>query len=399
MDTPHPASERLADFILTNLEAIVSAWEEFARANWPTDEAPDPVDLRDNADNMLRAVAADMKSAQSLEDQKQKSEGNVADPALDGAALKHAKERLAAGFDIVKVVAEFRALRASVMRMWQAQGTPRDAEQGNELVRFNEAIDHLVATSVETHSARVEQGRRLFLGIIGHDLRQPLSSVRLLASVLVRSGPGADFPTIASKIQSGVDAMDALVRDLLDLSGSQLGKPMTMYPAMVDLRELAHEMVARMETVRPDKAFTLATEGDLSGRWDPYRLRQLLSNLLGNAVSHGDTAGAVHLSLCAEGDSVELKVQNEGRPIPKDLLNFLFEPMVRHIQPGAPEEIGSMGLGLYICREIVRAHRGTISASSSAEGTTVFTIVLPRAGAAEPYAPAAPDSRPLEERR
>jgi signal transduction histidine kinase len=332
---------------------------------------------------MLRAVAADMMSDESREEQKLRSEGEGKPrPSLEEAALMHAKERLSAGYDIVRVVAEFRALRASVMRLWQDWDPPAYPGRSEDVVRFNESIDQLVAVSVEAHSVRVEQGRRLFLGIIGHDLRQPLCSVRLLVSALSRLGPDADFPAVIAKIQNGVDAMDALVRDLCDLSGSQLGKPMMMYPVKIDLGALAAEVIGQVEAANPGRAFVFTTEGDLTGEWDGFRLRQLLSNLLGNAVQHGMGTAPVECAVRGANGSIVMTVKNTGRPIPKDMLSLLFEPMVRHALPDGNEPPGSMGLGLFICREVVRAHRGSIEVSSSEEGTTVFTIVLPR-GVAE----------------
>jgi signal transduction histidine kinase len=376
---PRHEPVRLWDFILQNLEAIISAWEEFARAHWPSDETPDRADLRDNAENMLRAVAADMVSRQSREEEKLKSEGEGKwNASLDGAALTHAKERLSAGFDIVRVVSEFRALRASVMRIWRASNPRPYSNGGDDLMRFNESIDELVAVSVEAHSARVEQGRRLFLGIVGHDLRQPLCSVRLLVSALARGAPGADLPTVLAKIQNGVDSMDALVRDLLDLSGSQLGKPMAMYPVEVDLGELASQVVGQVEAAHPDHKFALTTEGDLTGEWDGFRLRQMLSNLLGNAAQHGRSDSTIELGVRGAGESVVMTVTNSGRPIPKELLSLLFDPLVRHSLDDSDGPPGSMGLGLYICREVVRAHQGPIEVTSSEDGTTTFTIVLPR---------------------
>jgi signal transduction histidine kinase len=372
---------RLGDFILQNLEAIISTWEEFARAHWPSGEAPDRAELRDNAENMLRAVAADMAGGQAPGEWKLRAEGEGKwNPSLDGAALTHAKERLSAGFDIVKVVGEFRALRASVMHIWQASNPAPYPGRSDDLMRFNESIDELVAISVEAHSARVEQGRRLFLGIIGHDLRQPLCSVRLLVSALARGAPGGDLPVVLGKIQNGVDAMEALVRDLLDLSGSQLGKPMAMYPVAVDLGELAAQVIGQVEAAHPGHEFALTTEGDLSGEWDGFRLRQMLSNLLGNAAQHGRMESVIELAVREAGESVVLTVMNSGRPIPKELLSLLFDPLVRHSLDEADGPPGSMGLGLYICREVVRAHQGTIEVTSSEDGTTTFTIVLPRGG-------------------
>lgn len=379
MSPPDAGCLRLADFIEANLGAMVAEWEDFARAHWPG-EVPGAMELRDNAVAMLLAVAADMRTYESERDQRRRAEGAGNCAALDGAALQHAQERISSGFDIVQVVGEFRALRASVMRIWQGSHPAPHPAQVDDLIRFNEAIDQLVATSVETHSARVEQGRRLFLGIIGHDLRQPLCSVRLLVSALIRAGDTIDIPPVLAKIQQSVDSMDALVRDLVDLSSTRLGVKMTVYPQSMDLAELAGEVLIQAESANPRRSFKLVSAGDLYGEWDGLRLRQLLANLLGNAAQHGSDATSVELVLRPTVDDagVEIRVRNEGRQIPNEVLDVLFEPLMRHAHAEADSRPGSVGLGLYICREIVKAHQGEIAVESTTEGTTTFTIVLPR---------------------
>lgn len=382
MSPPHAGCPRLADFIDENLEAIVGEWEDFARANWPG-EVPGIAELRNNAVAMLRAVVADMRTYESEREQRRRSEGVGEEcRTLEGAAMLHAQERISSGFDIVQVVAEFRGLRASVMRIWQASHPTPHAEQVDDLIRFNEAIDQLVATSVEAHSARVEQGRRLFMGIIGHDLRQPLCSVRLLVSALIRARDAVDFPPVLAKIQQSVESMDELVRDLIDLSSTRLGVKMAVYPQTMDLQELAEEILLQVESANPQRRFKLVSVGDLYGEWDGLRLRQLLSNLLGNAAQHGSDATAVELILhpSVNNESVEIRVRNQGRQIPKDVLDVLFEPLMRHTHAGGDNRPGSVGLGLYICRQIVKAHQGEISVESTEEGITTFTVVLPRVG-------------------
>jgi signal transduction histidine kinase len=380
MSSPQAGCLPLADFIDGNLEAIVAEWEDFARANWPG-EVPGSAELCDNAMEMLMAVAADMRAFETARRERHGSEGaGKAVPTLEGTAVRHARERISSGFDIVQVVAEFRALRASVMRIWRGSHSTPHAEQVDDLIHFNEAIDQLVATSVEPHSARVEQGRRLFMGIIGHDLRQPLCSVRLLVSALIRAGDAIDIPPVLAKIQQSVEGMDALVRDLMDLSSARLGVKMTVYPQTLDLTELAGEALIQAESANPRRSFKLVSVGDLYGEWDGLRLRQLLANLLENAAQHGSDSTAVELILhpTADDKGVEIRVRNQGRQIPKEVLDVMFEPLMRHAHGEAASRPGSVGLGLYICREIVKAHQGEMAVESTAEGITTFTVVLPR---------------------
>jgi len=380
MPPPHTGCLRLADFIDGNLEPIVAEWENFAREHWPG-EVPGPVELRDNAVAMLSAVAEDMRIHESKEDHKCSLEETSKEcPALEGAALQHAQERIQSGFDIIQLVAEFRAMRASVMRIWRESHPAPHAKQVNDLIRFNEAIDQLVATSVEAHSARVEQGRRLFMGIIGHDLRQPLCSVRLLVSALIRAGDTIELPPVLAKIQHSVDSMDALVRDLVDVSSIRLGVKMAVYPVPLDLAQLADQALIQAESAKPRQSFKLVCVGDLHGEWDGLRLRQLLANLLGNAAQHGSGNSPVELILhpTADNAGVEIRVRNQGRQIPKEVLDVLFDPLVQHTHAETDRCAGSIGLGLFICREIVKAHQGKIEVESTKEGITTFTVVIPR---------------------
>jgi signal transduction histidine kinase len=379
MEPVRPTTTRLGDFISENLEEILSAWEDFARANWPRDR-PDPKELRNNAAMMLRTLVADMGSRQTREEQKWKSEGRVEQGGeMDGSALQHARERLLSGYDIVMVVAEFRALRASVMRIWQASRPQPHADEVDELVRFHEAMDQLVSTSVETHSAQVDQGRKLFFGIVGHDLRQPLCSARLMASALVRAGAGVEVRPIAQKIQDTVDVMDALLRDMLDLGSARQGRTMAVYPASFDLQELAGEAMGEMETAHPAKHFALTCDGDLHGEWDGMRLRQMLSYLFENAVHHAGSSRDVNMALDGTHDDVTIRVTHHGRPVPPEVMGLLHEPLPRPVKGEEEGELpGGGGLGLFICREIARAHGGSIAVESPDADTTVLSVRLPR---------------------
>jgi len=130
--------------------------------------------------------------------------------------------------------------------------------------------------------------------------------------------------------------------------------------------------------------FQLEPRGDLKGTWDGARLRQVISNLLGNAVQHGRGSGEVKLVIRDEGPAIHLSVHNDGAPIPRDALPTIFEPLV---QGGSPElraqrRPGSLGLGLYIAREVVNAHGGSIDVESTQEMGTTFSVLLPRQAAA-----------------
>lgn len=356
-------------------------WEIFARDLWHGDEAS-PAALRDHAKEMLIAVARDMSSEQTASEQKEKSEGDADSgdrSRIDAASVSHGGERVGSGFALQDVIAEFRALRASVIRLWQ-QSMPESGEHlVDDLVRFNEAIDQLLATSVREYVRSVEYSRNIFLGILGHDLRTPLHAVTMLADLMLDSDElSEDSAELVAQIATSGHAMVRMLKDLLDFTATQSGGKVVVTPASMDMESLGREVIDEMRAVHPSRRFDLEQRGELKGEWDRDRLRQLISNLLGNAVQHGAATSPIELVLNGTASKVELSVRNQGAPIPREELQSIFEPMRRKQEAETTRPAGSVGLGLYIAREIVTAHGGTINVKSDEEGTA-FVVALPRA--------------------
>lgn len=371
---------RLADFILENLEPILVDWENYARSVWPGAEAT-PEELRDHAEDMLRSVARDMANPQTAFQQKEKSLGRGADQAdslqIDGASRQHAESRVAVGFDLRELVAEYRALRASVIRLWQQSAPEAHQAHLDDVLRFNEAIDQLLAESVFAHTERIDRSREMFLGILGHDLRNPLSAISMLAEVLRQKNLGSSSLELVSQISTHAASMGRMVSDLLEFAAMRITSRFVISPSLLDLRRLCRDAIIEMEAVCPDCEFHFEYQGELTGEWDEPRLKQLLSNLLSNAAQHGAKDRPITLSAEEFGADVVLAVRNEGSPIPEDQIATLFEPMKRW---GSAKDRGSSrgaGLGLYIAREIAMAHEGSIETRSDEE-ETVFTVRLPR---------------------
>jgi signal transduction histidine kinase len=378
---------RLADFILENTESILAEWETFARGVWPGEAKIDATELRDHAADILRATGWDMKSAQTATQQSDKSKGDGdpgADSArVDGASDVHAVGRVRSGFDLLAVVAEYRALRASVVRLWRASGPSPDLRDLEDLTRFNESIDQSLTEAIRSYTHRVDRSRQMFLAILGHDLRNPLHSIMMAADALgAEAGPGTESSQMTSRISASVHAMARMIGDLSDFTGTGLGAALSVEPKPMDLKPLCQEVVDEMRSAFPARALRFQAHGaDLSGEWDAARLRQVVSNLLGNAFQHGGDGTPIDVTLSAHGSDVQIAVRNEGPPIPRNAMATIFDPLVRG--DSAPESRkhrrpGSIGLGLYIAREVAVAHGGTIGVASSAEAGTVFTVTLPR---------------------
>jgi len=283
---------RLADFILDNIESILGEWEAFARSIWPGPER-DPRELRDHAADILRATAWDMKSAQTATQQSEKSKGEGdagADSArVDGASDVHAVGRVRSGFDLLAVVAEYRALRASVIRLWRESGPSPEFRDLQDLTRFNESIDQSLTEAIRSYTQRVDRSRQMFLAILAHDLRNPLQSIMMSAEVLGESAaPGTESSQMTSRISASAEAMSRMIGDLSDFTGTGLGAALPVEPKRMDLKPLCQEVVDEMRRAFPTRTLRFQPDGeDVSGEWDAARLRQVVSNLLGNAVQHG----------------------------------------------------------------------------------------------------------------
>jgi signal transduction histidine kinase len=366
-------------FIIDHLDEIVAEWESFATTVSPASATMDPSALRDHAKQMLQAIAKDIETWQSARQRDLKSKG--LGPVLtevETAAETHGSLRHMAGFDLTEVVAEFRALRATVIRLWVTKEKYGDADTAYEMVRFNEALDQALAESVATYSEELARSRDTFLAILGHDLRSPLGAVSGALQLLAAPGDAArQAETLAAGMRS-VSAMSGMIRDLLEYTRSRLGKGIPTAPSEGDLEATCKEAMNEIALVHPQSAFRFESGGNLAGVFDSERMHQVISNLLNNAVQHGKRGSPVLLIASGDNYNLTLKVKNQGLPIAPELLQVIFDPLVQipAEEPGS-YRVTNLGLGLYIAREIVLAHRGTIHAESSAAGGTIFTVELP----------------------
>src|SRR4051794_5434702 len=182
---------RLADFILSNVEPILVEWEAFARSISPG-ATMNKLALRDHAADILRATARDMMQWQSATQQSDKSKGHGdagrKSDRLNGASAVHAVERVGSGFDLMEVVAEYRALRASVIRLWRESAPDADERDLADVTRFDEAIDQSLTKAVSSYTEHVDRSRQMFLAILGHDLRNPLNAMMMSAEGLRATG-------------------------------------------------------------------------------------------------------------------------------------------------------------------------------------------------------------------
>ncbi len=368
---------RLAEFIRNNMDAILDEWETFARSLAPAASGLTSLALRDHAPHILDAVVKDLATSQTREEQSDKSKGRApkADRAPETAAQTHAVLRARGGFDVNQLVAEYRALRASVLRLWMDCG-PLD-ETAMDVIRFNEAIDQAVAESVGHFQDHVEQARNLLLGMLGHDMRSPLSTVLATASYLTALNAGEHVSAAAARLIRSGKSMQALLDDLVDFNRAKLGLGLTVVLSKVDLAAPVADELEQLRAAYADRRIELSVSGDCTGRCDGLRLQQSLRNLVSNAIKYGTPGEPVRVALRGADTDIRLEVTNRGPPIDPSAMSEIFDPLKRGVTEGDRDDRSSLGLGLFIVREIARAHGGEVSVHC-ASGETTFALCLPR---------------------
>ena len=361
----------LSAFIRDHHEQIISEFAVFARTLMPPGADMSEAQLRDHAEDILNAVVHDMSIAQTGNEQALKSQGLGSAKTMEASGRLHADDRIQHGFPFRAVLAEFRALRATVLRLYAETG----AVDLRDVARFNEAIDESLTASMDRFAVQTDKFRDQFIGVLSHDLRTPLGAITAGAALLALPDDNPQRRSwVVTRIMNSAQRMERMVGDLLDLTRARLGGALPLKRRTVDLQQVCDEAIMEIRVRQPDAVVQLEVSGDLQGEWDPDRLAQVVSNLVGNAIQHG---GGTPVTVTADqaGESVRLAVRNGGSPIPPDVLPAVFEPLTR-----AREETDghNIGFGLFIARAIVSAHGGNIQVSSTADAGTTFTVTLPK---------------------
>jgi signal transduction histidine kinase len=375
---------RLHEFILTNRERILEEWEAFARTCEPASRHMDREELRDHAGTMLTLIARDLQTSQkelARVPASQRGDPSNAE-SRSAASEEHGSQRAEAGFTVEQTVAEFRALRTTVLHLWTLKVGTLDPSDIRDLKRFNEVLDQFVAESVAEYFDRVEKAKEMFVAILGHDLRTPLAGIQTAAGFMVEAGAlDEPYHGLSTRIHRMAGRAIQLFCDLLDLTRSRLVGGIPIERAAVDLSRVVQEVVDEVVAGHPERTVQVSSGPGPTGQWDGARIRQALANLVSNAVDHGAGGSTVKIDVVERGEDVEIRLHNHGDPIPSDKLEQIFDPWESMgTRGGDPDSdrTGSLGLGLYIADQIIRAHGGRIEvASSAAEGTT-FTVSLPR---------------------
>ncbi|QYF93404.1 sensor histidine kinase [Massilia sp. PAMC28688] len=376
---------RLGTFIHENMEAILQAWEDFARTIEPPALTMDDAELRDHARQMLHVIAKDLSTPQSDHESVEKSKGKAKRAHPDSAAEIHAEARLLSGFTVVQLVSEYRALRASVLTLWgKLPQDTRDTDM-DDVTRFNEAVDQALAESVARYAQMVKQTQNMFLAILGHDLRNPLGTIVTATGFLMQAVDiPAKYVLVATRMFNSAQRMSRLINDLIDFTRTHLGPGIPVKLKQANLSRVCQEVVDELRTYHPERRIDLSMQDHLDAIFDESRIAQVLSNLIGNAIQYGSGDKPVIVVMSKLENDVRITVNNRGKAIEQNKLAAVFDPFVRIAATHSPgfTERTSLGIGLFIARQIVHAHGGELTVSSDKASGTTFTLVIPLVPAA-----------------
>ncbi len=221
--------------------------------------------------------------------------------------------------------------------------------------------------------------RDRLIGVVSHDLRNPLNTILLGASILLGSDELTPYSmkTLA-RMQSAAERAERMISDILDYTQAHLGGGIRVELKPNDLATIFKQVINELELSHPEHEFELVVSGDTTAELDADRIAQVLGNLLSNAVNYSPPDTQIRVELRGDGASLVFSVHNHGSVIPPERLHEIFQPM-QQVSPETSRGHRSVGLGLYIVDSIVTSHRGTLGVTSTAENGTTFTVSIPRA--------------------
>lgn len=377
--TPVNMQKKLSVVLAEHRAGILEAWMRRVLDDPAVPEAhrlPVPA-LRDHIPRLLDELIAALERERPIRDEEAAGYrfGKTIIP------VEHARQRVGAGYTLASALRELSHFRSVLLEF--ALGELQDGPVDTAGVRLmHAALDECMAFSAaemerEAHGALAleRELRERFIAVLAHDLRSPLSNVIMATELLLRQRLPEEQVRSLERILRGGQRIGRMVGDLLDFAEVRSGQ-IGLRRSRANLRELCGDIVENLQAAHPNRQIVFESQGDGAGEWDPNRLAQILSNLVGNALDYGPADVPVTLALHEEGADAVLEVHNAGPAIPAEDLPHLFEPFRRGSAGAQPK--GGLGLGLYISSEIAKAHGGAIEVRSrDAEGTS-FRVRLPR---------------------
>jgi signal transduction histidine kinase len=371
---------RLSQFIQENMEQIVNEWENFAQTI-PVARNVDRLVLRDHITEILQFIITDMEAYQNSLQWNEKLkiyEPRENGPHADSPGKTHAEMRSAIGFDMVELAAEYRALRASIIKLWTEQWEEVDPAAIFDLIRFNESIDQLLMESICRFKEKVLDSRKIFIDVLDHDLHNLVGTIEVSSNFLLEKGAlNKEQILLASKIRTDIKIIRKTIFDLISLIQINIGTGISITTDAMDIGSVGRQATAEVQAIHPNRIIVFEATGNIEGIWDRAHISQVFTNLTENAILQSFNDSPVTVKVTAlPPEEIVISFQYKGEPIPKDTLSTIFNNL-SNIE-GEENEAANLALGLYIAKEIVIAHGGKINVASQKEDTT-FTVRLPRA--------------------
>jgi signal transduction histidine kinase len=367
---------RLSDFIRTHSEQIAKEWEAFARTCSPAAAKMNVDQLRDHILSLLRFVADDMDAPQTGFEQSEKAQGRQPLAKVEASeAEKHAALRIIDGFTVDQVIGEFRALRASILRLWIKHRSANLQADPTQITRFNESIDQMLTESVVRHGRMESQAREhstsrdTFLATLSHELRGPLAAIVNGVYIVKASGAtNASLAPVAAMMSRQVQHLRRLLDDLLDLARISRNR-LSISRVPTDLRQCVQDAVDANSDGLTQGARILKLdipEAPLVGEVDCTRIVQVISILLNNAVKYSPAGSRIDVSLTHDNEYALISVRDEGIGIAAEMQPRIFDAF--YVTNANNLAKHGLGIGLWLARRLVELHAGTIVAKS--EGLT-----------------------------
>ncbi|MGE5522413.1 MAG: sensor histidine kinase [Rhodospirillaceae bacterium] len=374
----------LSQFIRDSMPRLLQEWDAYATTCIPAASDLDATALRDHAAELLAWVADDMEDPQTAAEQRSKSLGTrLRTSLMDTPAERHAVLRVAGKFTIDQIVGEFRALRASVLRM-RAESLPTITRADvEEMTRFDEAIDQMLSESVARFAMLAEETLRResvnkdrFLAVLSHELRNPLNAITAVSAAL-DAGSG-DNRVLREILKRQMRHFKRLLDDLLDLSRIAMNR-ISLNIESVDVKTCIEDALTASKEAVERKADTVTFQSPnhpVVIEADCTRVTQMITNLVNNAAKYSPAGSRIEVTLRYDGHAAEICVKDNGRGITADEVPHLFEPF--HVDGERRRDLSGLGIGLWLTRTLAELHGGRITVESNGRGTGAeFCIMLP----------------------
>ncbi len=286
---------------------------------------------------------------------------------LHDVAHAHALEHHRAGRDLTDALTEYEALRRMLLEI--ALGGEK-TELASSLMSLAAALDRTICAACARYESEHDHVRERFLGMLVHDLRDPLTAVTMSANLLADMTLGDKQAQLVGRISRGARRIEKMVDEVVDFARSQLGEQFSLTPATFDMAEVCNEAILEARALPAPRDIQLEVAGNLTGTWDRERARQAFVNLIANATGSGQGAIRIRVDESEDRKMVVVAVTNRGAVIAPEVLARIFDPFARAVLEQT--RMRGLGLGLYLVAQIARAHGGVARATSTAAGTTIF---------------------------